>query len=56
LADNGLFTASETYERNLEDAVNAGAFGAPFYITDGDERFWGQDRLDDLDAHLAGDL
>ncbi len=56
LADKGLFTAAETYERNLEDAVNAGAFGAPFYITDGDERFWGQDRLDDLDAHFAGDL
>lgn len=56
LADKGLFTAAETYARNLEDAVNAGAFGAPFYITDGDERFWGQDRLDDLDAHLAGDL
>ena len=56
LADKGLFSAAETYARNLEDAVNAGAFGAPFYVTDGDERFWGQDRLDDLDAHLAGDL
>ena len=31
-------------------------FGAPFFITDTDERFWGQDRLDDLDAHLAGNL
>jgi 2-hydroxychromene-2-carboxylate isomerase len=30
--------------------------GAPFFITDTDERFWGQDRLDDLDRHLAGDF
>lgn len=32
-----------------------GVFGAPFYIV-GDERFWGQDRLGDLDLHLAGKL
>lgn len=54
LADSGLLTGAETYARNLEDAVTAGAFGAPFFITDTDERFWGQDRLDDLDAHLSG--
>lgn len=56
LAEKGLWTASETYERNLEDAVAAGAFGAPFYITDQDERFWGQDRLGDLDLYLSGKL
>jgi 2-hydroxychromene-2-carboxylate isomerase len=56
LADKGLWTASETYEKNLEEAVEKGAFGAPFYITDTDERFWGQDRLEDLEAHLAGKL
>ncbi len=56
LADKGLMTAAETYGANLEEAVAAGAFGTPFYITDGDERFWGQDRLDDLDAHLGGHL
>ena len=56
LADRGLLSGAETYARNLEDAAAAGAFGAPFYVTDGDERFWGQDRLDDLDAHLAGRL
>ena len=55
LADSGLLDGAEEYARNLEDAVNAGAFGAPFYIV-GDERFWGQDRIVDLDAHLAGDL
>ena len=56
LADSGLLSGAETYAANLEEAVSRGAFGAPFYITDGDERFWGQDRIDDLDAHLAGRL
>lgn len=54
LADRGMLAGAEAYIRNLEDAVAAGVFGVPFFITDGDERFWGQDRLDDLDAHLAG--
>lgn len=54
LADKGLLEGAEQYARNLEDAVAAGAFGAPFYIVDGSERFWGQDRIDDLDRHLAG--
>ena len=54
VADNGLFTAADTYEANLEEAIARGAFGAPFYITDSDERFWGQDRLDDLDLVLSG--
>jgi len=54
LADSGLLAGAETYGRNLEDAVAAGVFGAPFYITDTDERFWGQDRLDALDQYLAG--
>jgi 2-hydroxychromene-2-carboxylate isomerase len=56
LADSGLLAGAETYGRNLEDAVSAGAFGAPFWITDQDQRFWGQDRIADLDAHLAGTL
>ncbi len=54
LADTGLWTASATYERNLEDAVARGVFGAPFYIVaETDQRFWGQDRLEMLDRHLA---
>jgi len=56
LADSGLLTGAETYAANLEEAAARGVFGSPFYITDGDERFWGQDRLGDLDAHLAGKL
>ncbi len=53
LAESAMLSAAEEYARNLEDAVAAGVFGTPFYITGEDERFWGQDRLDDLDAHLA---
>ncbi|SFL38214.1 2-hydroxychromene-2-carboxylate isomerase [Shimia haliotis] len=56
LADSGLLAGAETYARNLEDAVEAGAFGAPFYVVDDGARFWGQDRLEDLDLHLAGKL
>lgn len=55
LADSGLLVGAETYTRNLDDAVEAGAFGAPFYVVDG-MRFWGQDRLDDLDLYLQGKL
>ncbi|MEE2862076.1 MAG: 2-hydroxychromene-2-carboxylate isomerase [Paracoccus sp. (in: a-proteobacteria)] len=55
LADKGLFVGAEVYGRNLEQAVEAGVFGAPFYIVrETGQRFWGQDRLDFLDRHLAG--
>ena len=53
LADSGLLEGAETYAKNLEEAVERGVFGAPFYITEDDQRFWGQDRLADLDAHLG---
>ncbi|GGL75290.1 2-hydroxychromene-2-carboxylate isomerase [Wenxinia marina] len=56
LADKGLMMGAETYASNLEEAVNRGVFGTPFYITDTDERFWGQDRIPDLDAYLSGTL
>ena len=56
LADKGLLDGAMTYEANTEEAIARGAFGAPFYITDTGACFWGQDRLDDLDAHLAGTL
>lgn len=55
VADRGMLMAAETYGANLEQAVGAGVFGVPFFVT-GDARFWGQDRLDDLDAHLGGRL
>ncbi|SFT98429.1 2-hydroxychromene-2-carboxylate isomerase [Sedimentitalea nanhaiensis] len=53
LADSGLLQGAETYAANLEEAAERGVFGAPFYITSDGGRFWGQDRLEDLDAHLA---
>ena len=53
LADSGLLTGAQTYVQNLEDAVEAGVFGAPFYIAPDGARFWGQDRIADLDQHLA---
>ncbi|MFK7763270.1 MAG: 2-hydroxychromene-2-carboxylate isomerase [Roseobacter sp.] len=56
LADSGMLQGAETYAANLEEAVERGVFGSPFYILDGDQRFWGQDRIDELDAALAGDL
>ena len=54
LSDSGLLAGAEAYEANLEDAVKAGVFGAPFFITDDGGRFWGQDRIDMLEAHLKG--
>jgi len=56
LADSGLLQGAETYAANLEEAVAKGVFGSPFYIVDGAEPFWGQDRLDDLDLFLAGQI
>ena len=41
----------ERYEANNEQAINAGVFGAPTYIVDG-EQFWGQDRLDFVERRL----
>lgn len=56
LADRGMLTSAEIYAANLEEAVAKGVFGSPFYVVDSGEMFWGQDRLPDLDAHLAGRL
>jgi 2-hydroxychromene-2-carboxylate isomerase len=41
-----------TYERNTLEALDAGVFGAPTYVLDG-EPFWGQDRIGLLDKALA---
>lgn len=56
LADSGLLEGAEVYAANLEKAVERGVFGSPFYITDSGQRFWGQDRIEDLDLHLSGEL
>jgi 2-hydroxychromene-2-carboxylate isomerase len=44
---------AEHYEAHTQQAIDAGVFGAPSYVLDG-EIFWGQDRLDFLDRKLAG--
>ena len=54
LADSGLLVGAETYAANLEEAASRGVFGSPFYITGDGQRFWGQDRLEDLETCLAG--
>ncbi|MFY0636109.1 MAG: 2-hydroxychromene-2-carboxylate isomerase [Vannielia sp.] len=54
IADRGLLAGAETYGKNLDEAVEKGAFGAPFYVVDDGALFWGHDRLDDLEAHLKG--
>ena len=40
------------YEANTQRAIDAGVFGAPSYVVDG-EIFWGQDRLDFLPRRLS---
>ena len=41
----------ERYEANTAQAIEAGVFGAPSYVIDG-ELFWGQDRLDFVERRL----
>ncbi|HEY1858159.1 2-hydroxychromene-2-carboxylate isomerase [Acidocella sp.] len=45
-------TAQFAYEENLQDAIDAGVFGAPSYVLEG-EIFWGQDRLELLEIALS---
>ena len=41
-----------TYERNTQQAIEAGVFGAPSYVVEG-ELYWGQDRLDFVQRRLG---
>ncbi|MFN8643964.1 MAG: 2-hydroxychromene-2-carboxylate isomerase [Candidatus Binatia bacterium] len=45
--------AKDALRCNTEEAVERGAFGAPTFFV-GDEMFWGNDRLDFVEAALAG--
>ena len=56
LADTGMLSSAEEYAANLEEAVNRGVFGAPSYIPDSGEVFFGGDQIADLDAHLSGKI
>jgi len=42
----------ERYEQDTQQAIDAGVFGAPSYVIDG-EIFWGQDRLEFVERRLA---
>ena len=42
----------ERYEADSQAAIEAGVFGSPSYVIDG-EVFWGQDRLDFVERRLA---
>jgi 2-hydroxychromene-2-carboxylate isomerase len=42
----------ERYEAYTQQAIDAGVFGAPSYVIDG-EIFWGQDRLDFVERKLS---
>lgn len=42
----------QLYEAHTQQAIDAGVFGAPSYVVNG-EIFWGQDRLDLLEKKLA---
>lgn len=52
LTMSGMLSGSETIERNTNEALERGVFGAPTYLVD-DQVFWGQDRLPHLAAYLA---
>ena len=55
--DEGVIERARTpeiaadHERNTQAAIDADAVGVPAYVLRG-EVFWGQDRIDDLDAML----
>jgi 2-hydroxychromene-2-carboxylate isomerase len=51
LAASHSQAAAERYEANTQRAIDAGVFGAPSYVIDG-EIFWGQDRLDFVERRL----
>lgn len=52
LVDSHSQAVQERYELHTQAAIDAGVFGAPSYVVDG-EIFWGQDRLDFLERRLA---
>ncbi len=55
VGDLDLAAAEARIEPLTDEAIARGVFGAPWY-TVGDQDFWGQDRIDFLDDHLAGKI
>ena len=52
LAQSRSPEVQQRYEANTQQAIDAGVFGAPSYVIDG-EIFWGQDRLEFVAEKLA---
>lgn len=52
LAQSHSPEVQQLYEARTRQAIDAGVFGAPSYVVDG-EIFWGQDRLDLLEKKLT---
>jgi 2-hydroxychromene-2-carboxylate isomerase len=52
LDDSQSQAVHERYADDSQRAIDAGVFGAPTYVLDG-EMFWGQDRLDFLERRLG---
>lgn len=52
LARSQQADAKARYAEHTRQAIDAGVFGAPSYVIDG-EIFWGQDRLDFVERRLA---
>ena len=52
LEDAQTQAVHERYEQDSQRAIDAGVFGAPSYVIEG-EMFWGQDRLDFVERRLA---
>jgi 2-hydroxychromene-2-carboxylate isomerase len=53
LEDARSVGARAQFVQDTERAISESVFGAPTYVVEG-ERFWGQDRLDFLEARLTG--
>lgn len=51
LTQSGSVEVAQIFERNSQDALDIGVFGAPTYAV-GEQLFWGQDRLDFLEHAL----
>jgi 2-hydroxychromene-2-carboxylate isomerase len=52
LDDASSPAVQQRYDDNTQRAIDAGVFGSPSYVIDG-EIFWGQDRLDFVQRRLA---
>lgn len=52
LEDSQAPAVRQRFESNTQRAIDAGVFGAPSYVIDG-ELFWGQDRLDFVERRLV---